>query len=394
MRKNFRSVFTCTLCGVMTLTAIPVFAQDIIVTEPTDTFTVYTSLDKDALEAEIETEHFRIFGQAGEDQDMMLIQLLDGAVEFDIKSDNDTEEKEDKKEKEDKEEAEYVYAEKEELQSVLPMLDCDQFPVVEEVDPINPGTRGDSVEALQEALDSLGLLEGKIDLAYGEKTRIAVQKFQEERGLEATGQADLYTMLLITQINDGIEEEIDLSANAEQSPEDKFEAIFDKTDADLEPFMEKEWRFRYDEFEESGFIDPSIGLGSFEVEEPAIDQIKGELAIKVVIKKDSDTNTFTLVPAITVETEGAYRPFVKGIVLVGDDTIRIEDGTGTGEVDGVILKESAYIPLTMEAMELLETGSVHDVRLLGQNTNYDIEVEAKATQLEPFMDACETLIEE
>ena len=382
MRNNLRSVFTCTLCGVMTLTAIPVFGQDVKVTEPTDTFTVYTSLDKDALEAEIETEQFRIFGQAGNDQNMMLIQLLDGAVEFEIESDEDTEETE---------ETDFVYVKKDDLQSLFPMLDCEQFPVVDEVKPINPGTRGDSVEALQEALDSLDLLDGKIDLAYGEKTRKAVQEFQEERGLEATGQADLYTMLLITQINDGIEEEINLSANDDLTPENKFAAIFDKTETDLEPFMEKEWRFRYDEFEESGFIDPSLGLGSFEVEEPAIDQIKGDLAIKVVVTMDSTTDTFVLAPAITVETDGAYRPFVTGAVLVGDETVRIEDAKGAGEVDGITLKESAYVPLTLDAVELLQTGSVHSIRLLGRNTSYDIDVDLDADEIDSILDACAAL---
>ena len=385
MRNNLRSVFTCTLCGVMALTAIPVFGQDVKVKDPTDTFTAYTSLDEDASEAEIETEHFRIFGQAGEDQDMMLIQLLDGTVEFEIKTDDDSEETE---------ETDYVYVEKDELESLFPMLDCEEYPVVEDVEPVNPGTRGESVKPLQEALDSLGLLEGKIDLAYGEKTRKAVKKFQEERGLEATGQADLYTMLLITQINDGIEEEIDLSSDDEQTPEDKFKAVFDKTDADLEPFMEKEWRFEYDAFEETGFIDPQIELGSFEVEEPAIDQIKGELAVKVVVVKDNETDTFVLIPAITVETEGAYRPFVTGAVLAGDDTVKLEGGTGAGEVDGVLLKESAYVPLAMDALELLKTGSVESIRLVGRNTSYDIDVDLDADEIESILDACETLFEE
>ena len=385
MRKNLRSVFTCTLCGVMALTAIPVFGQDVKVTDPTGTFTAYTSLDEDASAAEIETEHFRIFGQAGEDQDMMLIQLLDGAVEFKIKGDDDSEETE---------ETDFVYVDKDELQSLFPMLDCEQFPVVEDVEPVNPGTRGETVKPLQEALDSLELLDGKIDLAYGEKTRKAVEKFQEERGLEATGQADLYTMLLIAQINDGIEEEIDLSSDDKPTPEDKFKAVFDKTDADLEPFMEKKWRFEYDAFEETGTIDPSVDLGSFEVEEPAIDQITGELALKVVVAKDSNTNTFVLTPAITVETEGAYRPFVTGAVLAGDDTVKLENGTGAGEIDGVLLKESAYVPLTMDALELLKTGSVESIRLVGRNTSYDIDVELDADEIESVLDACETLIEE
>ena len=80
--------------------------------------------------------------------------------------------------------------------------------------------------------------------------------------------------------------------------------------------------------------------------------------------------------------------------MSGDDTVRIEEAVGTGEIDGVLLKESAYIPLTAEAIELLKTGSVHDIRLLGRNTKYDIEIETETEQLESFMDACDTLIED
>ena len=341
--------------------AIPAFAQDVTIVGPPCTFHVWSSLEEDAVETEKEVEHFQLFGRAGEDR--MLIRT--------------------------EEEDEYIL--KEELQNLLPELDCDAYPQVEDVQTFSQGASGDSVKPLQQTLADLGYLSGKVDGDYGRGTAEAVRKFQEDHSLEVTGDADLYTMLLITAIGGGMEESLEVISKGYDSPAEKFPQIADKTEADLEAFMEPKWRFRFDVFTQTGTIDPSIKLGSFSVEEPAIDQIEGDLSLKVLVRKEEASGLFVLVPAIEVKTTGAYRPYIQGAVLAGEDVLELGDAEKTGKAEGVKLLETADISLTKEAVEMLKSGSVQSIRLLGKNISYDIDVEDG--DREAFMEACAGLVE-
>ena len=371
--------------GVFVLGAAPVLAQDVTIVGPPCTFNVRTTrepvveenpqeggeeteleaaTEADAGEIEIiqkEVETFRLFGQAGDD--LMLIRT-DGGDEYILKT---------------------------ELQDLLPELDLDRFPNTDEIQTFGQGAYSEEVKSVQQALADLGYLTGSVDGVYGGGTADAVRRFQEDRGLEASGNVDLYTMLLITAINDGLEETIEVSSKPYEFPEEKFPQIAGKTEADLTAFMESKWRYSYDPFTQQGEINPSIPLGSFSVEAPAIDRIEGKLAIKVLISKDAETGSFVLVPAIVTETTGAYRPYVQGAILVGDDTAHLEEATSTGEIDGISMKETGCIPLTTEAMQLLATGSVNTIRLLGKNNTYDITIEETSPTMAPFMEACQTL---
>ena len=221
-----------------------------------------------------------------------------------------------------------------------------------------------------------------------------MRRFQEAHDLEITGTADTYTMMLITAVNEGLEDVIETSTKGYESAIEKFPEIADKTEADLEPFLGGRWHFQYDAFEEKGSIDPGIDFGNFEVESPEIDRIKGSLAIKVMINRDEDTKYFVPTPAIAVETTGAYRPYVQGAVLIGDGTVRLDGGKSSGRITGTILEESGYVPLNTEALELLASGSVHTVRLLGKNTSYDMEVNYDVEKMAACMEDCQALVEE
>lgn len=59
-----------------------------------------------------------------------------------------------------------------------------------------PGDKGDTVFALQTALNLAGF-DVPIDGIFGESTRAALMAFQESRGLEATGNADLDTWMAL-----------------------------------------------------------------------------------------------------------------------------------------------------------------------------------------------------
>ncbi len=63
--------------------------------------------------------------------------------------------------------------------------------------PLDIGSSGEDVTALQEMLKSIGLYEQPLTSYYGSFTRDAVKAFQANIGIEATGTADAYTQYLL-----------------------------------------------------------------------------------------------------------------------------------------------------------------------------------------------------
>ena len=365
--KNIRNAAKVgTLVGVaymMTLGMMSAQAQDVTIAGSPCTLEIASAPSEDAQVRSEEVAAFRIFGRAGDDY--MLIRTGD----------------------------EDEYVSQTQLQSLFPQLECARFPKVEDTAAVEPGASGDEVTALQQGLASLGYLDGGIDGAYGNGTAEAVRRFQQAQGLEATGSADLYTMLLLTAAANGLEESVEISSEAFASADDKFAQIAENTYADLELFMDPSWRFEFDDFEETGAIDPTLFLGSFAVASPEVDQIAGGVSVKVEVKKDDQTERFVLTPVLAVETEGAYRPEVTSAALSGENTVRIEGGTCTGEIEGVLLRESGEIPLTEEALAALGSGEVQRIRLLGNNTTFDINVSYDTEKMAAFTDACSSLLE-
>ena len=60
-------------------------------------------------------------------------------------------------------------------------------------DGLKKGDRGNDVQMLQLRLNELGYSVGKADADYGNKTVKAVESFQSDHGLEATGAVDQAT---------------------------------------------------------------------------------------------------------------------------------------------------------------------------------------------------------
>lgn len=68
--------------------------------------------------------------------------------------------------------------------------------------PLQVGSRGDRVRALQEDLNTLGYNTNGVDGIYGQGTKRAVVAFQQEHGLPVTGIADSATIGMIDQAAD------------------------------------------------------------------------------------------------------------------------------------------------------------------------------------------------
>lgn len=368
MKKYNAAALIGSLAGSFLLGCMPALAQTVTISGPPCILNVLSSREDDAQVTEIEVETFRIYGQAGDD--LMLIGTP--------------------ADEEDAEKGE-EYVRKDELAAQLPELELDKYPNADDIVTFSQGAYSEDVKELQQTLADMKYLDGAVDGAYGGGTAEAVRKFQESVGLEPNGQADLYTMLLLTAVKAGLAQEITVSSKEFTSPEEKFPQIADQTSADLVPFLEGKWRFRYDPFTESGEIDPGIELGGFADESRDIDRINGTISLKVLVARNEETGMFELTPGLVVETEGAYRPYLQGAVLVGDKTVRLEGGFSSGEVSGISMLESGCVPLTKEAMELLAGGSVSAVRLLGRNASIDVEVSADPEKTPAFMEACTTL---
>ena len=392
MKKIYSAAILGTLLGTMAFSAIPASAQDVIIMgapirihvtttapdvvqtgEPAEGETQEGAPAEGETEAaapaaevvEKEVDFLRIFGTVGKDS---LLIRTDGWDE---------------------------YVSKEELQTLLPDLNLKGFPALEDVAEVPQGTRGDDAVELQKALIKLKYLEGEADGAYGPGTANAVARFQEEHMLEPTGSADIYTMLLIKAMAKGMEGTVEAASKGYDSPEEKFPQIAARTMGDLNPFLEGRWRFHFDAFEDAGDIDPSFVLGNFAVDSPAIDRIQGTVSIKTLVKMDPEIHSYVLIPALVAETTGAYRPYLQGAILTSDDgTVRIDGGSSTGELDGITLTENGYVPLNLDAMELLAKGGVKTIRLLGKNTTYDVDVTYDAAGMEAFMEACKTTVAE
>ena len=389
MKKSVYTVWAALLgAGMMLSQAQPVLAQDVTIDGAPVVLTVSApaeAAEEGALPAEggevaaegsegtaadaqaaaatadKEVDSFRIFGET---QDGRMLIRTDGGDE---------------------------YISKDELSVLLPELALDGFPIMEETAALGQGSNGEEVITLQQVLTDLGYLEGDIDGSYGGGTAEAVSKFQEERGLDPTGNADIYTMMLIKAIDAGLEESVTVSSKGFESPEEKFPEIVENTAADLEAFMEPRWRWRFDEATQTGAIDPGIALGTFAVEAPAIDKISGTAAIKLRVTKDEATGVFALTPAIVVETESASRPYMQGAALNTDGSaaVRLEETETTGELNGITMYETSYIKLTPEAFEALAAGEVKSITLQGKNKSYDVDVNVDAENMKAFAEACE-----
>ncbi len=73
--------------------------------------------------------------------------------------------------------------------------------VYAEYEVLQKGSKGDNVVALQNRLNELGYSVGKVDGDYGNKTRTAVEQFQTDNGIEATGVADEETQKVLFSLN-------------------------------------------------------------------------------------------------------------------------------------------------------------------------------------------------
>ena len=266
---------------------------------------------------------------------------------------------------------------RETFQTLFPSIDLAALPDGTGLLDISQQTVGDEaqVREIQDRLKRLGLYDGNIDGLYGGKTLEAVSQFQDQHRLEHTGILDVYTQMALLAAEGGKLDEPIVIVTRELTPEEKFAGILDMVseDVDLSKYTGYEWRFNYDPLEGIGSLDKQIALGSQTIEEPPIDRISLSCGIKVMTVRDDAEETINLIPALTVDSTGAYRPYIQGILLSSDNKVcQLDGAVATGSLQGVTLTESAYVPLTAKAAEFIKENKKISMRVIGKNTSYDL----------------------
>ena len=87
----------------------------------------------------------------------------------------------------------------------------------------------------------------------------------------------------------------------------------------------------------------------------------------------NEAGEIEVVPAISVTSEGAYRPYVTSIILrSGVKTAELPLLSAVGGIEGTNVTEEAVVPLTEEAEALLSEPEGVVLRIAGSSKNYDV----------------------
>ena len=262
----------------------------------------------------------------------------------------------------------------EEIAERIPAVNTDALEHVENWTDIGRGSSGEQARKVQESLIDLSYLTGEADGVYGGMTAEALAQFQTASGLEATGTADVFTWFMLHEAAGGSPEAIETAYPPVFKPEEKFAEIIDSVqDASvLEQYLDPVYKFSFDVFSGTGEITDGTELGSFTDESRPIDRIN-MLVKRIAYVYRNEAGEIEVVPAISVTSEGAYRPYVTSIILrSGVKTAELPLLSAVGGIEGTNVTEEAVVPLTEEAEALLSEPEGVVLRIAGSSKNYDV----------------------
>lgn len=262
----------------------------------------------------------------------------------------------------------------EEIAERIPAVNTDALEHVENWTDIGRGSSGEQAREVQENLIALSYLTGEADGVYGGMTAEALAQFQTASGLEATGTADVFTWFMLHEAAGGSPEAIETAYPPVFKPEEKFAEIIDSVqDASvLEQYLDPVYKFSFDVFSGTGEITDGTELGSFTDESRPIDRIN-MLVRRIAYVYRNEAGEIEVVPAISVTSEGAYRPYVTSIIVrSGVKTAELPLLSAVGGIEGTNVTEEAVVPLTEEAEALLSEPEGVVLRIAGSSKNYDV----------------------
>ena len=271
-----------------------------------------------------------------------------------------------------------------EIMEKIPSISFADLPSVSGWTDLGQGASGNPVVAAQINLIGLGFLDGTADGRFGPGTAGAVSAFQPDSGLPATGVLDAITYFYLEE-RAGDMEPLESAYPPVYTVEDKFDDIMDDVEdtSALEAFITPGWNYSYDAFEGEGLITEGTVLGTFEDTSRPVDTISMTVSPVIKVKRE-DTGLISVYPILQVKSIGAYRPYVKGIILkAGNAVCELGDAVLSGKLTGTQVEEVAEVPVSAEDLKALE-GSMDkalEFRVKGNSRTFDLEVTAEVQEL-------------
>ena len=265
-----------------------------------------------------------------------------------------------------------------------PGFDLTSLPNAADVQEYRRGSSSETIFALQDDMVRLGYLAGPADGNLGPNTEGAFNRIKAENGLAADGLVDAVTQWLVAELEDIATDTEQPAVKLTYPPvftvEEKFAAIYDQTDADLTAFLTPAWKFSYDVFEGTGYINNGTAIGALELGEKRIDKLSLNADLRVAAVRD-DKGYVKVVPVIHIETIGAYCPYIQSaLIKSGNKVEEISLLSSARKVEGVNVTETDDIEFTAKAAALLASEEELVIRLKGVSTYYDLTVAPASIQ--------------
>ena len=231
--------------------------------------------------------------------------------------------------------------------------------------PLARGAKGDAVRQFQEALVTLGYLDGGADGDFGGKTETAIKAFQAAMGLEETGVADArLQMLALSMLQPG------LVLENPGKDEERLAAI-------AEMISDNGLVMDYDDITGIGFISDGNVITYTNQALADIDQYALKLQFGLLVQEKEGGRSIE--PVARVGCLCVRRPVMEGIVLKSGDyrgTATIENVSA--ELNGVKTEESGTAMLEAKAVEALanaDNAGELKIRVTGKYNSFDISVD-------------------
>ena len=227
-------------------------------------------------------------------------------------------------------------------------LDTSALPNIDQYEPLQRYSKGDSVVALQTALVDLGYLTGSADGNLGAQSESAISAFQTAVGLEANGIADGITQALLLSMT-AQAQTIDTSVD----PAERFAEIAERIGKDISAFAEYGLQLTYDDIADEGYFSNGNHV-RYEVDAANdLNQSAYDASFVLQLVK-GEGNALSVVPALLIEATGVRRPLMQEVTLKsGDKRGTYAVGEMENGLDGANSYEKVTVPLDENAIDLI-----------------------------------------
>ena len=258
------------------------------------------------------------------------------------------------------------------LAEVLKGLQDVEIPTLGTLSTWKRGDKDDAVAPVQEALKSLGYLDGSVDGDFGKGTERAVTAFQAAMGLEQTGEADEICQLLLFSLTQQ-PKKIRIALD----PEVAFAPLVGRTEVDLALLQEKGMVLEYDEIAGTGFLSSDEALIRWDASGKA-DLDKYEIAIRFgILTRENEAGGMDFQPVARVSCLCVRPPMLSALsVKCGSLRASAEGGETLLSQQGVYTLEELSLPLDdqmLKALSAAPDAGEMKLRLEGQYNTFDGE---------------------